>query len=381
MHATLRLVLPVCGVAALAAAAIADDAVRGRAPTLRERLDAPLLPVARWQDPAAAAPGGSFEDLLAIKEEISQEAVQLRVGGYVWHASVDRMEAQSSQKDIRAGRGRGYRTSSRTGADVTAINTRDFEKDFGLDTDPRVIVNPEVSFRFGNNVVRMSWWSWTESGGKFLDDNIAFGDRSYLKGGRIDGDMEMHDAKLIFEYRFLANKKLNLFAGLSFHALIYQVDFVGQDTIGWDKNGLPFGGGDVAGIPAYQADSDNDGVPEAPYQPANAGPGGLRSTEKEPGNYALVTFSLRAEFRPAEQIRFSFDSQSMYTPWAGGLKYGYTDTKIAMWVQFSRFVYLGFGYRIWAAEAHIHRLGKNKTIFDGYTVLSGGFGAIYFEIP
>ncbi|MCI0343715.1 MAG: hypothetical protein L0216_21625 [Planctomycetales bacterium] len=318
---------------------------------------------------------GEFEKVLSTAREFGQNWAEFRIGGYLWYAVVKQMDAKSSQKDLRAGRARGY-------IRWTNVTTRDFLDDFDLDRGPTPILNPEAMLRLGPSVFRLSWWMWQEKspGAITLPEIVAFGDRTYLGPGepggptRINGELTLMDTKFIYEYRLYAVANLQIFVGLSLHHLRYQAEFNYLDPIiGWDKNGCPIGAGDP----------ENDGI----CNDSTAGPINPRKDpekHKPWGDYGIATISVRLEYRPFEGVYVTWDSQAMYIanlPIAGGhVSYGYADLKIGVWAAFSKWVRVGAGARYWYLWTRLEGVGRHETDFEGRVEIQGVFAGLFIKL-
>jgi len=354
---------------ALAAPAAADpaSAANAKAELLFEPLKFEALrfdPIAALQgegdlqspaDSGAAAVVTGFNDLMSTVYDISSNSVEVRIGAMIWSANIDKMEAMSIQKDMKAARANGF-------IDITQATTRDFEKDFGMDLDPQVIVNPFVDWRIHNNVFRFSWWQYSTDGSRTITEMTAFGDQTYDPGTPIEGDMTLWDAKVGYEYRVLNNDYGQIFTGISLVYLRSAAKFEWKDNVfGFDSDGCPI-------------DSVN-------CIPGTETPGKAAGDDTPFEHFGLAALSVRIEAKLTEGVYLWLDSQSMAIPFVGGIAYAYTDTKFGASIEITRFVRVSAGYRYYDAKAQLDDFGSKETDLYARFKLDGVFGMLTVVFP
>jgi hypothetical protein len=161
---------------------------------------------------------------------------------------------------------------------------------------------------------------------------------------RISFTAELMDTKLLVESRVKASASLEAYVGLAVHWLRYKGTAKTDDRV-------------------FSAHADGS------IQDREA------VTEEELGDYPLISFSLRVEYRPYANYYISLDAQEMY------LYFGnYTDLKIALWSQLAPFVRVGAGYRLWNTQVNLYELGGSKHNIEVNAVLSGLWVGLFFLI-
>jgi len=312
-------------------------------------------------DGEAPKPGDDLGGMLETRDkEVEQGIYELRLSCWLWNASMDaRMKA--STKDMRLAQSLFNLEKFQTG-----IHHIDLVEEMNV-AETRLIVAPEITIRFNNSALRASWW-WLRETSEVIPRKVyAFGDVVYLvdpdgEAGhnrvppdtvlpawlanlpKISFTAELMDTKLMYEARIKASASLEAYVGLGIHWLRYKGTARTIDRV-------------------FSAASDGSIQDRVPV------------TEEQVGDYPLVSFSLRVEYRPYANYYFSLDAQEMY------LYFGnYTDLKVAVWNQIIPYVRIGAGWRLWNVQVNLYELGGSKHNIEVNAVLSGFWGGLFILI-
>jgi hypothetical protein len=291
-------------------------------------------------------------------KEIEQGIYELRLSCWLWSAALDaRMKA--STRDTRLAQ-----ALCNLEEFQSSIHHIDLVEEMNVD-ETRLIVAPEITLRFNNSALRASWWWFRETTSVTPGKVYTFGDVIYAvdtdgeaNPNRIPPDAapaspvlpkiaftaELMDTKLLYEARIKASASLEAYVGLGIHWLRYKGTARTTDRV----------------FTAYSDGAIHDREPV---------------TKEEIGDYPLISFSLRVEYRPYANFYFSLDAQEMY------LYFGnYTDLKIAVWNQIMPYVRIGAGWRLWNVQANLYELGGSKSSIEVNAVLSGFWGGLFILI-